>query len=108
MASEGAVLHFGDAQREEVGLDGSGAIHAPGAVDQCLDELGFGGACGAVFAQERLGVALVGRVVLSGQDDGLASEAMAQSVEGGALFAGLGAGAGGLLGVRAVDGGAVG
>jgi hypothetical protein len=49
---------------------------------------------------------LVGGVVLRRQDDDVASEPMAESVEGGALFAGRGAGAGGVLGVGAIDFGA--
>jgi hypothetical protein len=45
-------------------------------------------------------------VVLRGEDDDMAGESMAEGVEGGALFAGGGAGAGGVLGVGAVDFGA--
>jgi hypothetical protein len=51
-------------------------------------------------------VVLVGGVVLGGKDDDVAGESMAEGVEGGALFAGWGAGAGGVLGVGAVDFGA--
>jgi hypothetical protein len=51
-------------------------------------------------------VVLVGGVVLGGKDDDVAGESMAEGVEGGALFAGWGAGAGGVLRVGAVDFGA--
>ena len=50
-------------------------------------------------------MALVGGVVLGRQDDGLASESMAQSVEPRALFPGFGAGAGGMLRIRFIHGG---
>jgi hypothetical protein len=97
MVGAEAVFHFDDAQREEVGLDSGGAVHAPGGVDEGLDKLGFGGVFGAVFSQKGLGVALIRGVVLGGQDDGLAGQAVAQRVERGALFTGFGAGAGGFL-----------
>src|SRR5580704_12410300 len=43
MVDADAIFHFGDAEREEIGLDGGGTVHAPGSVDERLDELGFGG-----------------------------------------------------------------
>ena len=46
--------------------------------------------------------------VFIGHDDDLAGESVAQGVEGGALLAGFGAGAGGVEGVGAVGGGAAG
>jgi hypothetical protein len=63
-----AAFHLSDAEREEVGLDGGGAVDAPGGIDDGLDELSFGGAFGLAILEERLGVALVGGVVLGGQD----------------------------------------
>jgi hypothetical protein len=92
MVGAEAVFHFNDAEREEVGLDSGGAVHAPGGIDEGLDKLGFGGVFGAVFSQEGLGVALISGVVLGGQDDGLAGQAVAQCVEGRALLADFGAG----------------
>ncbi|HEV3312244.1 MAG TPA: hypothetical protein VG815_17165, partial [Chloroflexota bacterium] len=86
MAGVDAVFHFGDAEREEVGLDGGGAVHAPGGIDERLDELGLDSAFRLAFIEQGLGVALVGGVVLGGQDDGLARETVAQRVERGALF----------------------
>ena len=53
-------------------------------------------------------MALVSGVVLGGEDDGLASESMAQSVQLGALFAGFGTGPSGFLGVFAIDGSTIG
>jgi len=101
------VFHFNDAEREEIGFDSGGAVHPPGGVDEGLDELGFSGVFGVVFIQERLGMALISRVILGGEDDGLTREAVAPSVEGGALFTGFGTGAGGFLGVGFIYGGAV-
>ncbi len=54
-------------------------------------------------SNEGLGVVLVRGEVLGGQDDGLAGQAVAQRVEGGALFTGFGAGAGGFCCVSAID-----
>src|SRR5579871_2210076 len=39
MVGQGPVFPFSDAEREEVGLDGGGAVHPPGRIDQQLDEL---------------------------------------------------------------------
>ena len=103
MVDAEAVFHFNEAEREEVGLDGGGAVHAPGGVDEGLDELGFGGVFGAVFSQEGFGVALIRGVVLGRQDNGLAGQAVAQRVERRALFTGFGTGAGGFCCVRAID-----
>ncbi len=50
MVDADTVLHFGDAEREEIGLDGGGAVDSPGGVDERLDELGFGGILGVIFA----------------------------------------------------------
>jgi hypothetical protein len=88
----GAVEHFG--------FKGRDAVDAPGGVDQFLDELPFGGGLGLVFAEEILGVALVGGGVFGGQEDGAAGESVGGGIEGGAEFAGAGAGSGGELGVR--------
>jgi hypothetical protein len=54
-----------------------------------------------------LAVPLVGDEVVGWQDDGLAGESVAESVEAGTLFAGLGARAGGFLGVGAIYFGAI-
>ena len=50
---------------------GPGPVEAPEGIDERLDELGFDGAFGLALIEEALGVALVGGVVLGGQDDGL-------------------------------------
>jgi hypothetical protein len=72
MAGADLVLALGDAEREEVGLDGGGAFELPAGVGERLDKLGFGGLFGPIFVEEGLGVALVGSVILGGKDDGLA------------------------------------
>jgi hypothetical protein len=71
MVGADAVLHFSDAERIEVGFDGGRAVELPGRVEKRLDELRFGCAFRLVFIEEGLGVALVGGLVFSGQDDGL-------------------------------------
>ena len=53
-------------------------------------------------------MALVGRLVLGGQDDGVAGQSMTERVERGALFAGIGTGASGFLDVGTIDGGTIG
>ena len=73
MVDVDVILHFGDAERVEIGLDRRGAVDLPGCVAERLDELGLGGALGPVFIEERLAMALVGSEVLCGQDDGLTS-----------------------------------
>jgi hypothetical protein len=52
---------------EHFGFEGRNAVHAPGGVDQFLDELAFGGRFGLVFVEEFLGVALVCGRVFGGQ-----------------------------------------
>jgi len=53
-------------------------------------------------------VTLIGNEIVGGQDDGVASEAVAKGVERRALLAGVGAGAGGVLGVGPICFGAMG
>ena len=72
-----------------------------------MDQLSFGGGGGGVLVEKLLDVALVGFGVLGGQDRGLGGETVAQGVAGGTLFAGFGAGAGGVERVGSVGGGAV-
>ena len=71
MVGADVVFHFGDPEREEVGLD-RGAVELPGSVDERLDELGFDGAFRLAFIEEGLRVALVDGMVLGRQDNGLA------------------------------------
>ena len=83
---------------EQVGFEQRDAIEAPGGVDQFLDELSFGRGGGPIILEELAAVGFVGGGVLGGQDDGLGGEAVADGVERGALFAGFGARACGVLG----------
>jgi hypothetical protein len=69
--------------------------------------LRFGCAFRMVFVYEIVDMALVGLEVVGGEDDGLAGEAMAEGVEGGAAFAGFGSGAGRVLRIGSVDFGSV-
>src|ERR1700733_3206994 len=56
-----------------------------------------------VLVGERFHVGLIGGEVLRRHDYDLAGEAVAEGVQGGSLFAGLGFGAGGVLGVGPVN-----
>ena len=94
--------------REQIGFEQRDAIEAPGGVGDFVDQLRLGGGGGLVLIEKLLDVALVGFGALRGQDGGAGSEAMAQRVERRTLLAGFGAGAGGVRGVGAVDGGAAG
>ena len=96
-----------DAEHEQVVFERGDSVQAPGGVGESLDELGFGGAFGLVFGGEGAEVGVVGVVILIGHDDDVAGESVAEGVEGGALFAFGSYGAGGVLGVTAVDFGAV-
>ena len=92
---------------EEVGFEQRDSIEAPGGVDQFLNELSFGGGGGLVFVEELAAVGFISGGIFGGKDDGLGGEAVAEGVEGRALFAGFGARAGGVLGVGVIDGGAI-
>jgi hypothetical protein len=72
-----------------------------------LGELNLSGVLGLVLIEESFAMALIGGEVVRWQDDGLASESVAEGVEGGALFAGLGARAGGRFSVFPIGFGAV-
>ncbi|HMD47962.1 MAG TPA: hypothetical protein VKG79_02645 [Bryobacteraceae bacterium] len=89
---------------EEAGFEERDAVETPGGVDQFVDEVGFGGGCRLVFVEESAAVGFEGGRVFGGEQRGCGGEAVAESVQRGALFAGFGAGSGGVLGVRAVDG----
>lgn len=54
MVGMDATLHLSDAEREEIGLDGGGALHTPGGIDERLDDLGFDGAFGLAIMEQRL------------------------------------------------------
>jgi len=88
---------------EEIVLKSGDAVEAPCSVGEGLDEVGFGGAVGVVFVGEGLHVALVGFEILTGEDDDLAGETVAEGVEGRAALAVVGFGSGGVLRVLAVD-----
>ena len=98
---------WGLGAREDVGLEKGNALQAPGGVGEFLDEMSFGCRGGLVFVDELAAVLLVSDWILHGQDGGLGGQAVAKGVERGTLFAGAGARAGGMLGVGAIDGGAI-
>jgi hypothetical protein len=92
---------------EEVGFEERDAVEAPGGVSELLDKLGFGWSGGLVFGEKLAAVLLEGGWIFRRQD-GRASQSMAKSVERRTLFTGLGARAGGVLGIGAIDGRAIG
>ena len=87
---------------EERGFERGDAIETPGGVGEFLDELGFGGSGGSIFVEELAAVELVGGGVLGSEDRGAAGESGGEGVLGRALFAGGGAGSGGVERIRAV------
>jgi hypothetical protein len=93
---------------EECGFEVRDAIEAPGGVGEFLSELGLGGGGGLVFVEELAAVMLVGGGILGSENGGAAGEAVRLGVAGGALFAGGGAGSGGVEGIGPILGGAVG
>ena len=101
---------FGDALRgqfkKQIGFDGSGAIELPLRVGERLSESGLEFAFGAEVGDEARGTLKVGFEVGFVADQDLPGEVVAARVEFAALLAGLGAGSGGELRVRAIDFGA--
>ena len=93
---------------KQIGFEEWNAVEAPGGVGDFVDQLGLGGGGGLILVEKLLDVALVGFGVLGGQDSGLGGETVAQRVEGRTLLAGFGTRTGGVLGVGAVGGGALG
>jgi hypothetical protein len=83
---------------EKGGFEQRNAVEAPGGVGEFLGELAFGCGGGLIFVDELAAVALVGGEVLGSEDGGLAGEAVGGGVEGGTLFAGVGAGSGRAIG----------
>jgi hypothetical protein len=80
---------------EQLGFEEWDAVEAPGGVGDFVDQLGLGGGGGFVLIEKLLDVALVSFGILSGQDGGAGSEAMAEGVLRGPLLARFGARAGG-------------
>ena len=96
----GAREHFGFEQRD--------AVEAPGSVDELLDELRFGWGGGLIFVEELAAMFLIGGWVFGGEDGGRGGQAVAEGVLRGTLLSGCGARTGGMLGVGAVGGCAIG
>jgi hypothetical protein len=72
-----------------------------------LDDLRFDSASRLAFVEQGSGVALISGMILGWQDDGSASQAVAQSVQSRALFTAFGTGTGGMLGISAIYGGTI-
>jgi hypothetical protein len=97
------VRHFG----EHACLKQRDAVEAPGCVGNFLNKLRLGGVGGLILGEEFAAMFLIGGVFLGFKDGIAGREFVAESVEGRTQFAGFGAGSSGVLGVGAVDLGAV-
>jgi len=73
-------------------------------VGEGLGELRFEDAFGLEVADKGAGEGEILLQVFTGEDNDLGGEAVAECVEGGTFFTGVGAGAGGVLRVAAVGG----
>jgi len=69
------------AEREEIVLHGADAIEAPVGVGDGLESLGFKEAVRLELGVELGAVLLIGGEIVFGQNDGLASEPVAEGVE---------------------------
>ena len=87
---------------EEFRLDAQKAAAQPVAVDEGIDEVVFHGGAGLQLTVilRRESLKLGG--VLTGNDGGVSVNAVFQGIEAGSILTGLGAGAGGALGVEAI------
>jgi len=97
-------FHFPAGAIQQIGFEGGNAVEAPGGVGEFLGELRFGGGCRAVLVEEPAAVLLVSCLILRTQNRGAAQEAVADGVLRRSRFTFLGAGAGGVLGIGAIDG----
>ena len=89
---------------KEFSFEARDAVETPTGVGEFLDELGFDGVGGLVLVEKILAMLFESGRVFGGQDAGAGSESMAERVAGGPLFALVGAGAGRVLRVLAIDG----
>ena len=92
MESSGLVA---ESSGEDAFFDGVGALEAPHAVGDLVDEAGFDGAGGLVVLHDGGVVFVPGGGFFGGEDEDLAGESVAEGVEAAAGFAFLGARAGG-------------
>ncbi len=91
------VQLLGGGERERAVFHGANAVETPSSVGDGLNELALDRAERLVVHLELIAEGLVGLSVLGRKEDGLAGEAVAQSVEAGALFAFRRTGSGGLV-----------
>ncbi len=80
------------------------ALDEPLLLGEAFDEEGFGGALRGKVGEERGLEGVVFGLVLERENGELSGEAVFEGVETGGLFAGVGFGAGGLLGIAPVGG----
>ena len=99
-----AAREFLEAEREEIIFRGADAVEAPVGVGDGLDSLGFEQTLRLELGVELGAMLLIGCEIVFGQNDGLAGEAVAESVEGRSALAFGGDWTSGAGGVFAVDG----
>ena len=107
MIGDDVIGMLGHAEAEQTVFERGNAVEAPGSVGERLDELVLDHALGLEVVEESLREELVGVEILGRQDDHVTSESVAKSVQRGAVFAGLSAGASRMLRIGAIDGGAI-
>ena len=91
---------------EEASFEERDAAQAPCGVGELLDEEGFSCVGGLIFFLKLPAVLFVGGGIFGAQNGGAGAEAVTERVARGSLLAGFGDGAGGMLRVLAIDGGA--
>ena len=89
---------------EDVSFEERDAAEAPGGVGEFLDEMSFGCRGGLIFFEELPAVLVEGVAIFRWQKGAAGGQAMAERVARRTLFAGIGARAGGMFGVGAIDG----
>jgi hypothetical protein len=98
----------GGGAREHLGFEQRDAVETPGGVDEFPDELRFGGGGGLIFVEELAAMVFKGGWIFGRKDGGCGGQPVAQRVQRGTLLAGFGARTGGMLGIGAVAGRAMG
>ena len=92
---------------EQVGFDGDHAAQSPTGLMQCVDEGGFGFGLRLMAGDQAFALGEEAIGILIGKDEQFGIGAVLEGVKADALLAVVRAGAGGVLGVFAIDGVAV-
>jgi hypothetical protein len=89
---------------EDVSFEQRDAAEAPGGVGEFLDKMSFSCVGWLVFVAELAAVLIEGGAIFGGQDGGAGGQSVTECVTRRTLLAGIGARAGGMFGVGAIDG----